>query len=422
MTHYWLGLGSNLQPKKNLPLALKELNQMFEVQSVAPSFSTPPLLPEKAPDEWYQAFFNTAVVVKTDKGPEQVLSLCQSIEQKLGRSDERARWSPRTMDIDLLGSSEDALSSPQLNLPHLEFWKRSFCLAPMAFLPQCPQLPKQEILQAKRSKNLSALMAIVNITPDSFSESAGLIDYENIYAHLRQLCETLTPFIDLGAESTRPGATPLSDQEEMERLRPILESLPELKRKFPFTKWSLDTYHPKTAQMAVEMGVNVLNDVSGLKTPEMKELCEHFEFVVAMHSLTVPARKDVLMDKKGAIIDDLLRWRDSLLKELSPRISQDKIIIDPGIGFGKSPMQSMELLQGAHRFLQEPSLYLFGHSRKSFYNLWSERPFADRDLETVGSSLLLQQRGVDILRVHNIEDHHRALFSFEATKGYDHEL
>jgi len=409
MNRFTLALGSNLgEPVEQLGRALGELNSLGRVVEVAPVFETPPLLPPKAPPEWYRFFANSAVILETALSAAELLIRTQDIEKRLGRVAAREKWSPRPLDIDILWTDPvHELTTDRLRLPHPEWSKRSFVLAPLLHLSPPAGLSENILTLARATKNLPpALMAVLNVTPDSFSHAEGDADFESQLAQFDSLLARHPAFVDVGAESTRPGATPISPEEEWSRLAPVLEHWKNVRARFPFTRLSLDTYHPETARRALDYDVAVLNDVSHLQSPAMRELVPHFEAVVLMHSLTVPADRHVTWATSTDVIAELKNWFTARMDTL--HLDSQRVIFDPGVGFGKTPLQSLEILQ---RFdeLDLPVRRLVGHSRKSFMTSWVNTPSAERDVETLGASLVLAAKNVEILRVHNLDWHQRAL-------------
>ncbi len=170
------------------------------------------------------------------------------------------------------------------------------------------------------------------------------------------------------------------------------------------------TYTPPAHRLepvATIQGVNWINDVSGCRDIEMQKIiadsaCD----VVMMHSLSVPADKSIVLRDDENPVDIIMSWASSQIDELERRgIARQRIIFDPGVGFGKTPEQSLKLLAEAHRFRELGVRVLIGHSRKSFLSLFTEKSFSDRDPETLIASLELARKGVDYLRVHNVAAH-----------------
>lgn len=407
---YYIGIGSNEGDRlQNLTLALTHLKQNLQVLDISPLMESPPLLPEGFPESWYAPFLNAALKVEWNNSPTELLKKIKTIEHICGRQP-KERWAPRVIDLDILASENDeAFHSPELTLPHTQVTQRDFALAPLVHLNSQLRIQNQSVKKHLQQLPQSSpyLMGIVNCTPDSFSHSSSESPALEQFKHLLKLT---TPWIDLGAESTRPEATPITSSEEIERLKPLFEFWKDQQKKHPWTHVSIDTRHPETAAYALENGATLLNDVSHLSNPALKEIARHYKHVVFMHSLTVPASKTVNIPHNQPVLETLYKWCENKLNELSD-FSLDQLIFDPGIGFNKTAVQSLRILQNIDFFSSLPVRLLMGSSRKSFMNLWSHSPYAERDPETLGVSLFLQQKPIHILRVHNVELHQRALLS-----------
>lgn len=415
MNHYILSLGSNLEPRTDhLIQALNKISSFAKIVNTAPLFENPPLLPEKAPDEWYRFFLNTAVHIQTSLSPEDLFTQLQNVESQMGRNKERLKWSPRPLDIDIVFMLNKNLepmnySSSHLQIPHPQWESRRFVTSPLIHLLKSPTFLQKH----RQQKSLPSLVAILNATPDSFSENTSSLDEK--LTTFQRLLANHPAVVDIGAESTRPGATPVSHEEEWQRLLPLLTYWKEVKQNHPFTKISLDTRHAETAAKALSYKVSILNDVSGLAETKMTEIAQHYEQTILMHSLSVPADpKNTLSTTSGAI-DELKKWLEVKIAKLPPSLLPN-LIFDPGIGFGKTPRQSLEILQKLPEFYKYNIPLLVGHSRKSFMNLWTQQNFADRDFETLGVSATILHH-VEYLRVHNLEAHFRLQKSILALEG-----
>ena len=400
----FLGIGSNLEPrKKNITRALKELSSICSLEKISPVYETAALLPKKAPSSWNKPFFNMAAQVEFSGEPLLLLNHLKAIEKKLGRK-KNEKWAPRSIDLDILLYGDKKLSLPDLTIPHPEMEKRAFVLDPLKdILPSF--IPK-----ARHHKNHAPLwMAIVNLTPDSFSDG-GIFSDEKTFSTTMLHYESLgVAIVDLGAESTRPGAVNLTSEEEQNRLTPFLKQLYQLhKGKTLKPLISIDTRHVKTAETGLKLGADILNDVNGLKDPEMLSLLKNSKAAyVLTHSLDVPVNpKNILKEDP---IETLQNWLEEKLEILDKNhITWDRVFFDPGIGFGKDAFQSLRILKNLKAFQNCPVRILIGHSRKSFMKNFSPREAKLRDPETLGISFGLIQKGVDVLRVHNPEIHIRA--------------
>lgn len=242
------------------------------------------------------------------------------------------------------------------------------------------------------------LFGILNITPDSFSDGDKYTKPEVAVKAAYRMMDDGAIAIDIGAESTRPGATMLSAEDEWQRLVPVLNGLKDL-------PVSIDTRNPTTAQKALQQYHNIkfLNDVSGFENEQMVQLGAKYAInIIVMHSLTVPADKSIVLTSPP--IETLGKWIHQKFSQLaSAGISPDKIIFDPGIGFGKTTEQSRELIENAAELAKIShklgTKLLYGHSRKSFLGDNTD----ERDLETAQICAHLQVMGVDYARVHNVQ-------------------
>jgi 2-amino-4-hydroxy-6-hydroxymethyldihydropteridine diphosphokinase/dihydropteroate synthase len=370
------------------------------------------MLPDDAPVDWNRPFLNIVAHCRTDSSPTTVLDGLKAIERELGRVD-RGRWAPRPIDLDLLLHDRETLATDRLRVPHPGITERAFVLTPLAALAPRLTIPgsgTRTVLEHARAghHHLPLWMGIVNLTPDSFSDGGEILDDASAEARVAELAADGAELIDLGAESTRPGAKPLSADEEWARLEPTLGRLVDRHRgRWLRPRFSVDTYHAETAKRALALGADVVNDVSGLTTPKMLELAatSGAEFV-AMHNLGVPADKSRILPADQDPTALVERWLEERLIDWERAgIDLARVVFDPGIGFGKNALQSLRLLRNVERFHRFGLRLLVGHSRKSFMHRVAAAHRDDRDLFTVGASLNLCRAGVDILRVHNVAAH-----------------
>jgi 2-amino-4-hydroxy-6-hydroxymethyldihydropteridine diphosphokinase/dihydropteroate synthase len=409
----YLGIGSNLgDRRRHLADALAALPAAgLEIVAVSPVVESPAMLPKGAPPDWNRPFLNAAVRCRTELSPDEALDALKAIEARLGR-DFSAHWAPRPIDLDILLWGRDELRSERLTIPHRGLAERNFVLAPLVALDPSLTVPGLGVSVLELSRRLPhripLWMGIVNVTPDSFSDGGETTTWDAVEARVDEMLDAGAQILDLGAESTRPGAEPLTADDEWARLEPILERLVDKLAAAPLPpRISVDTYHADVARRALASGAHIVNDVGGLTSPEMQELagsCDA-EFV-AMHSLTVPADRNVTLPPDKNPVDEVLRWLDARRREWDAAgIAASRILFDPGIGFGKNPLQSLELLRNVRRFHGSGFRCLIGHSRKSFMAGFTKRTIADRDLFTIGASLNLCAQGVDVIRVHDVPAH-----------------
>jgi dihydropteroate synthase len=249
------------------------------------------------------------------------------------------------------------------------------------------------------------LMGIVNVTPDSFSDGGLFVSREAALAQARKLVADGADIVDVGAESTRPGHTPVSPEDEWSRLEPVLATL-VAEAGAPV---SIDTYKALTARRALAVGVAVVNDVWGLqRDPDMAHaVAEADAGVVVMHN-----RDGV--DPDLDIVADMLRFFERSL-EIAQRagIPTAHIALDPGIGFGKSRQQNYDALREIPRLLALGFPLLIGVSRKSIFKDVAGGVVEGRLLGTLAANLLSAEKGAQIFRVHDVADH-RGAFSVMA--------
>lgn len=250
------------------------------------------------------------------------------------------------------------------------------------------------------------LMGILNLTPDSFSGDGLADDIEAAVTQARQF-EPHTDIFDLGGESTRPNATPVEAEVELARVLPVLQAI----RQFSGKLISIDTMKPKVADAALDAGANIINDVTGLANPAMRELVARRGVpAIVMHMRGTPQTMMSLTDYGNDVVGTLLNWFNDHLHELTQAgIKREQIIIDPGIGFAKNSKQNLEILHRLAEFKQLGCPLLVGLSRKKFVGELvtppgSEQllPGSDRDYGTTAAVALAIVGGADIVRVHNV--------------------
>lgn len=250
---------------------------------------------------------------------------------------------------------------------------------------------------------MSKLVGIVNITPDSFSDGGDTFSPQAALAAVERLIRDGASVVDIGAESTRPGATPLSWEEEWNRLEPVVMHLAGAVQDKALV--SIDTRHAQTVREVLPYGVHWINDVSGFTDPDIVEAVIQADCkLVVMHSLTVPANPEVVMPADCDVVAEVLAFAQGCITILEAvGIARERIIFDPGVGFGKTAVQSVALLRGIDAFRALGVPLFVGHSRKSFLSAWSGE--ADRDKATLEVSKYLISKGVEYLRVHDVAAH-----------------
>lgn len=262
---------------------------------------------------------------------------------------------------------------------------------------------------------LPRLMGILNVTPDSFSDGGTHDDPVAAVEHALQLIDDGADIIDVGGESTRPGADPVSEPEEQSRVVPVIERLAE-QSEVPI---SIDTTKAGVARAAIDAGATIVNDISGLNfDPQMIPLCAETQVgVVCMHIQGTPQtmQQEPHYDDCVAEVDAFLRERLDAMK--SAGIPPERVCLDPGIGFGKTADHNLEILRSLDVFQQTGRPVLIGHSRKRFLSKILGRAVEERLAGTVGVAVALAESGVDYIRVHDVRAVRDALVAWDAVRG-----
>jgi dihydropteroate synthase len=261
---------------------------------------------------------------------------------------------------------------------------------------------------------MTQLMGVVNVTPDSFSDGGLYLDPEAAIEHGRELAAAGAEILDVGGESTRPGAEPVGEEEELRRVVPVIRGLADAESQI-----SVDTSKATVAAAALDAGAEIVNDVTALRgDPEMATLCaERGATVVLMHMLGEPRTmqddpryEDVVADVKAFLAE-------RLEAAVAAGIAEERVWLDPGIGFGKTGAHNMELLRrlGELRELGRP--LVVGTSRKSFIGRVDGSPADQRLGGTIASSVLAAAEGADVLRVHDVAEVAQGVAVAEAILG-----
>jgi dihydropteroate synthase len=269
--------------------------------------------------------------------------------------------------------------------------------------------------QALRFGMRPLLMGIVNVTPDSFSDGGRFNETDRAVEHALRLVAEGADILDIGGESTRPYSTPVGVADELRRVVPLIERLVRETQ----TPISIDTSKASVARAAMELGVEIINDVTGLTgDPQMIDVArETGAGVCAMHMRGTPQTMQddpTYDDVVGEILNYLALRRDALLQA---GIEPGRICLDPGVGFGKTHEHNLTLAATAWRFHELGCPVLVGHSRKGFIAKVIGDKEADRTPGTIGVACSLALQGVQVLRVHDVAAVRQALQLFAATGG-----
>jgi len=256
------------------------------------------------------------------------------------------------------------------------------------------------------------VMGIVNVTPDSFSDGGKFLDADAAVEHALKLVAEGAEIVDIGGESTRPGAKPVSEKEELGRVIPVIEKL-AAQIKIPL---SIDTMKPAIARAALAAGASIVNDVAASRSEDaMWQIVAEFRAgYICMHA---PGSPRAL--QKNPVYADVVRevgefFRERLEKLNAGGIATDQVVFDPGIGFGKMPEHNLQLVAGLRGFTKWSRPLLLGVSRKSFIEKFSGAKLYERLPASLACAILAIESGVQIIRTHDVRETLQAVRMAEA--------
>jgi dihydropteroate synthase/2-amino-4-hydroxy-6-hydroxymethyldihydropteridine diphosphokinase len=429
-----LALGSNLGGRlRNLQDAVDSLGEIMAVEKISAVYETMPWGIVDQP-----TFLNACLEGQTLLQPQQFLESIKKIEQKIGRRP-GPRYGPRIIDIDILFFDDAIVNDDSLIIPHLLLEERAFVLAPLSDIASDFVHPKsgrrvEEMLASVGTDAVNRLdrneyrlnrpikfvwgvktyvMGIINATPDSFSGD-GLYDKAKWIDQAVKLAKTFVregaDILDIGGESTRPGSKPVPAQEELVRTIPAIKAI----RGEVDVPISIDTYRASVAREGLHAGANWVNDVWGLRMDaEMAGLIGEMGCpVVIMHNRSKPKNVEQEAQLGGRYVgisysnlmeDILMELQSSIDIALNAGIGEDQIIIDPGIGFGKTVPQNLQIVDKLDFFRTLGYPILVGPSRKSFIGYSLGVPPNDRMEGTAAAISIAIDRGADVVRVHDVK-------------------
>ena len=261
------------------------------------------------------------------------------------------------------------------------------------------------------------IMGVVNVTPDSFSDGGRFLDTERAIAHAVQLIEEGADILDVGGESTRPGAAPVGAQEEADRVLPVLEALADAG-----VPISIDTRHAQLMRAALERGASMINDIQALTGPGALDAVRESDCAICLMHMQgepgtmqmAPAYTDVVSE-----VQEFLRTRIDAC--IDAGIARERLVIDPGIGFGKTARHNLELLRGLCRLSELCLPILIGLSRKALLGRITGRDVNNRLAGSVSAAVLAAERGAAIVRVHDVAATRDALLVLRAVTDESYE-
>ena len=255
--------------------------------------------------------------------------------------------------------------------------------------------------------NKAYIMGILNVTPDSFSDGGKWTKIDETLRHVETMINDGASIIDIGGESTRPGYTKISEEEEISRVAPVIECI----RKEFDIPLSVDTYKAKVADEAVKAGANLVNDIWGFKGDE------RMATVVAGHNVPccVMHNRDIEKKPYTSFLDDVkCDLSECIDIGKAAGVKMENIIVDPGIGFGKNLEHNLKLLNNLEELKKQGFPVLLGASRKSVIGLTLDLPVEERLEGTIAITTLGVMKGCSIIRVHDVKENYRALKMVEA--------
>lgn len=258
-----------------------------------------------------------------------------------------------------------------------------------------------------------ALMGVVNVTPDSFSDGGRFLDPEKAVAQGLRLENEGADILDVGGESTRPGASPVTAQEELARVRPVIEGLVSEGAR---ARISVDTSKAAVAEAALKAGATIVNDVTALRDPEMASVvAEAKADLCLMHMLGDPRTMQVDPHYEDVVTDVKTFLAGRLQYAVANGIGEERILLDPGIGFGKTVEHNLELLARLAELVELGRPVVIGTSRKSFLGRLTGRPVNERVAGTIATCVIAYQNGARVFRVHDVAPVRDALVVTAAT-------
>jgi len=261
------------------------------------------------------------------------------------------------------------------------------------------QLESQKLGPSLAIRNNVKLIGIVNCTPDSFYDGGR---YDPVEQALR-LAEEGADILDIGGESSRPGAAPVAESVEKERVLPVIRAI-HCQLSLPI---SIDTYHPAVAEAALEAGASFINDISGLRDPAMRRLAaDSGAQVCVMHMHGEPKTMQESPSYPNGVVQTVLDFFARRVDQLLEcGVKEEQIVLDPGIGFGKTVDHNVEIVNNLSLFKRLGFPILFGASRKSFMTKILKKPANDLLSATMVVNTIALRAGADLIRVHDVREH-----------------
>ena len=266
-------------------------------------------------------------------------------------------------------------------------------------------MPDWRPLIVRRKDGFPSIMGVLNVTPDSFFEDSRTNDISETIKIAEKMIQNGADWLDIGGESTRPGANPASEEEEISRVIPVVR---ELRKQFPETGISVDTRRAKVAELSLNEGADMINDISALSDENMINVIKDSDcYICLMHMKGLPENMQNNPEYDDVIIEVKQKLNEKVKLLIDEGVNSKRIIVDPGIGFGKSLDHNLSLLKSGREIvpMNEVSL-MWGVSRKSMFSeLLGRKETRDRLAGTLGIAAMSKFKAVDIIRVHDVPEH-----------------
>lgn len=407
-----IALGANLpssfgSPRETIRNTIAEINRVgIKVLYQSPVYLTAPVPISDQP--WYH---NAVIGVSTDRSPHELLRTLQVIENNFGRI-RTERNAPRIIDLDIVTYHNFVQSQDDLILPHPRMDERAFVLYPLRdiaprWIHPVRKKTVQELIddlpsgQDIQKQNRPLVMGIVNVTPDSFSDGGQFETTASAIQHGLQLIGEGADILDVGGESTRPTSVVILPDQEQQRIIPVIEGL-----RNSGALISTDTRNASTMAAALKAGAGMINDISALTHDEnsIHVLKESDCRICLMHMQGTPQTMQI-NPRYDDVVTDVYQYLEERIEFcLSHGISPDRLIIDVGIGFGKTLDHTLALLRDLPRFHDLGADILLGVSRKSFIERICEReiPAPDRMAGSLAALIPACRNNLQIVRVHDV--------------------
>ncbi|EPS28799.1 hypothetical protein PDE_03745 [Penicillium oxalicum 114-2] len=446
----FIALGSNMGNRIDMiEKACIELDKAnIRVKRTSSLFETAPMYVLEQ-----DTFINGVCEVETTLSPIELLDAVQSIENALGRK-KLIDKGPRSIDLDLLLYDQEIFEHERLNIPHKLMLERDFVLRPLCQLIPHERPPHSKSNSSTYLEHLKALpppeptphsttpisatfpsihatdptrnthvMAILNLTPDSFSDGGvhSPSDFTQLTQTVRNFVASGATIIDIGGESTRPGSTPVGADEEIARVVPAITHIRQAIPEAAHIAISIDTYRARVAEAACAAGADIINDVSGgLLDPDMLPTAARIrKSIILMHMRGTPQTMTSLASYPNGVISEVaVEMRKRLAAAEAAGIRRWRIILDPGLGFAKNQPHDLEILRNLHQLKESEGLeclpWLMGPSRKRFIgHITGVKTPKERVWGTAATVTASVAGGADIVRVHDVKE------MWQATKVAD---